>query len=163
MASPRGAEDDAPQDQRPSPLNYGPLAGIVGFHLARATVTTYAAYEQSVGKPFALKKAEFSLLMLVMANAATPAKRLAHALAVTAPQLTLMLDKLEERALLKRARNPLDGRSQHVVLTAKGAKLARDSAAAALVMERQLQQRLSAAEHAMLIELLDKLARRHAP
>ena len=153
-------KDDA-RGARASALNYGALAGIVGFHLARATVTTYEAFEQSVGKPFDLKKAEFSLLMLVLANTDVPPKRLARALAVTAPQLTLLLDRMQARGLLKRERNPLDGRSQHVVLTAKGAKLARDAGAAAAVMERQLQQRLSPAEHAMLIELLDKLALRH--
>lgn len=147
-------------EARPAPLSFGPLAGIVGFHIARASVSTYDAFERHIGKPFDLKKVEFSLLMIVMANGALAPKRLARALAVTAPNLTLLLDRLQQRGLIKRERNPADGRSQHVVLTAKGLKLARDAAAAAEPMERELLSSLSRAEHAMLIELLDKLTGR---
>ncbi len=161
--NPTTGADAAEVDARPTPLSLGPLANIAGFHLARAAVTTYDAFERFIGKPFDLKKVEFSLLMLVQANSAIAPKRLARALAVTAPNLTLLLDRLQQRGLIKRERNPLDGRSQHVVLTERGRKLARDAAAAADPMERELQERLSRAEHAMLIELLDKLAARNPP
>ncbi len=144
-------------------LSFGPLAGIVGFHIARAAVTTYEAYEHCIGTPFELKKVEFSLLMLVWANGALPPKRLARALAVTSPNLTLLLDRLQHRGLLRREQHPEDGRSQNVVLTDKGKRLALDAAAAAEAMERQLQQCLTHAEHAMLIELLGKLAARQLP
>ena len=159
-----------PEDQagpasasRHPPLSFGALANIVGFHIARATVTTYDAFDRFIGKPFDLKKTEFSLLMLVHANPAIPPKRLARALAVSAPKLTLLLDELQQRRLIQRERNPDDGRSQHVVLTEPGRKLARNAAASAALMETELQSPLSAAEHAMLIELLGKLARRPAP
>ena len=56
---------------------------------------TYGAFERFIGKPFDLKKVEFSLLILVQANSAIPPKRLARALAVTAPNLTLLLDRPE--------------------------------------------------------------------
>ena len=147
----------SPSAPRAAALSFGALNGIVGFHIARAAVTTLGAFERFIGKPFALRKSEFSLLMLVSANAAIAPKRLARALAVTAPKLTLLLDRLQARSLLKRERNPEDGRSQHIVLTAKGAKLAHDAAAAGQAMEHELQAGLSAAEHAMLIELLKKL------
>ena len=52
-----------------------------------------------------------------------------------------------------------DGRSQLIVLTDTGAELSRRSAVAATQSERELFQRLSAAEHAMLIELLHKVYR----
>jgi len=144
-------------------LSFGPLAGIVGFHIARAAVTTYDAFERFIGKPFELKKVEFSLLMIVTANGAIAPKRLARALAVTAPNLTMLLDRLQERGLISRERNPADGRSQHVVLTTRGGQLAQKAAAAAEPMERELLAGLSRAEHAMLIELLDKLAGRPLP
>jgi DNA-binding MarR family transcriptional regulator len=155
-ASLEAAEPDA----RAAPLSLGPLAGIAGFHLARATLTTQRAFERHVGTPFELNKVEFSLLMLVMANPAVTPKRLARALAVAPPKLTLLLDALQSRRLIQRERNAADGRSQHVMLTAAGRKLARDAAAAAEPMERELLGTLSRAEHAMLIELLTKLAGR---
>ena len=73
------------------------------------------------------------------------------------------VDRLQERGVLRRERNPADGRSQHIVLTDKGQRLARDTAAAAAPMERELQQRLTRAEHAMLIELLCRLSGRRPP
>ena len=108
--APLNVEAEEP-DLRPVPLSFGPLSGIVGFHIARAAVTTYEAYERFIGKPFDLRKVEFSLLMLVLTNGAIPPKRLARALAVTSPNLTLLLDRLQDRGLIKRERNPADGRS----------------------------------------------------
>jgi DNA-binding MarR family transcriptional regulator len=87
-------------------------------------------------------------------------QRYMRALAVTAPKLTLLLDGLQARHLIQRERNAADGRSQHLLLTERGRKLARDAAAAAEPMERELLGPLSRAEHAMLIELLGKLAGR---
>lgn len=146
-------------DARAAPLSLGALEGIAGFHLARAAVTTSEHFERHIGARFKLNKVEFSLLMVVMANPGIVPKRLARALAIVAPKLTLLLDRFEQRGLLERERNAADGRSQHLALTAPGRKLARESATAAEAMERELQGRLTRAEHAMLIELLDKLAR----
>jgi DNA-binding MarR family transcriptional regulator len=149
-AAPRARADDA--------LSLGPLADIVGYHIAQAAVTTYGTFEQYIGAPFGLRKVEFSLLMLLQANAALSPKQLARTLTLSAPALTMLLDRLQERALIRRERNPADGRSQLIVLSDKGLRVARDSAAAALPMERELQRYLTRAEHAMLIELLGKLA-----
>lgn len=153
----RPAADDA---VRPSPLSLGPLAGIVGFHLARATVTTYETFDQHVGRRFDLNKVEFSLLAIVHSNPGIVPKRLARALAVTAPKLTLLVDRMQQRGLVQRERNAADGRSQQLRLTDKGQRITRDAIAAAEPMERELLQHLSRAEHAMLIELLGKLAPR---
>ena len=139
-------------------IRLGPLEGILGFHLARAAVTTYATFERSIGEPFGLRKVEFSLLMLLLANAPVTPKQLLHALALTAPKLSLLVDGLVERGLVRRERNPADGRSQHLVLTERGRTRAREAADAAVPMEQALLSRLTRAEHAMLIELLDKVA-----
>jgi DNA-binding MarR family transcriptional regulator len=147
-------------DARAAPLSFGALAGIAGFHLARAAVTTQDSFQRHIAAAFDLSKVEFSLLMLVMANPGVTPKRLARALSVTAPKLTLLLDGLQARALIRRERNAADGRSQHVMLTDRGRKLARETAEAAEPMERELLAQLSRAEHAMLIELLGKLAGR---
>jgi DNA-binding MarR family transcriptional regulator len=140
-------------------LDLGTLQGIVGFHLARAAVNTHGMFERHVGVPFELTKVDFSLLMLLRANPTVSPKQLARALAITAPKLTLLLDRLQQRGMLQRRPNPTDGRSQLVVLTPSGRQLADRAGAAAQPMEDEVRARLSPAEHAMLIELLDKLAR----
>jgi DNA-binding MarR family transcriptional regulator len=156
---------DPPEDaddprSGPSPLQLGPLREIVGFHLARAAVNTVDAFERHIGTPFDLRKVEFSLLMLLLSNNPVSPKQLLRALSLTAPKLTILVDGLQARGLLRRERNPADGRSRHLVLTERGQRLAQAAAGAAGPMERELLTRLTQAEHAMLIELLGKLAER---
>ncbi|WP_418318138.1 MarR family winged helix-turn-helix transcriptional regulator [Piscinibacter sakaiensis] len=139
-------------------LGLGPLGDLLGFHLARATLTTTALFERHIGKPFGLSKVEFSMLMLLLANGPLNPKRLAHALALTPPKMTMLLDRMQARELLRRERSEIDRRSQNVVLTAEGERIARGSAAAAPASEAALNGRLSRAERAMLLELLDKVA-----
>ena len=144
----------------PGKLSLGVLEDVLGYHLAQAGVTTYGTFEQYIGEPYSLRKVEYSLLMLVLANGPLSPKRLGQALALSAPNLTLLLDRLQERGLIRRERSPLDGRSQNIVLTATGRQLADDTAAAAAPMEAELSDRLSRAERLMLIELLRKVAGR---
>ena len=107
-------------------LDLGALRSIAGFHMARASVPALDAFERHVGAPHALHKVEFSLLMLLQANPAVSPKALARALAIAAPKLTALLDRLQQRGLLQRRPNPNDGRSQLVDLTAQGQRLAGD-------------------------------------
>lgn len=136
----------------------GVLRGVLGFHITLANIATVALFERHVGQPFALRKAEFSLLMLLLANGPTPAKQLARTLRLSAPSLTMLIDRMQQKKWLRRERNPVDGRSQLVVLTAEGTALSRRAQTAAKTMEDGLLRRLSRAEHAMLIELLVKVA-----
>ncbi|HNT37681.1 MAG TPA: MarR family transcriptional regulator [Rubrivivax sp.] len=146
--------------ERPAELALGPLARLLGYHIAQAAVVVYGSFDQHVRKPFELRKVEFSLLMLLLANGPLTPGQLARTLTLGAPTLSMLLDRLQARALLRRERNPRDGRSQHIVLTPKGRRLAQSSAAAAEPMERELQAQLTPAEHAMLIELLARVAGR---
>jgi len=139
-------------------LDYGVLRDVLGFHVTLANIATVALFERHVGVPFGLRKAEFSLLMLLLANGATPAKLLARTLQVSAPNLTMLIDRMQAKAWLRRERNPADRRSQLVVLSTEGQALARRAQTAAKTMEHSLQRRLSRAERAMLIELLTKVA-----
>ena len=139
-------------------LDFGPLRDVLGFHITLANIATVAVFERHVGQPFGLRKAEFSLLMLLLANSATPAKHLARTLRLSAPNLTMLIDRMQAKRWLRRERNPADRRSQLIVLSSEGLALARRAQAAAKTMEQSLLRRLSRAERAMLIELLSKLA-----
>ena len=139
-------------------LDFGPLRDVLGFHITLANIATVAVFERHVGQPFGLRKAEFSLLMLLLANGATPAKRLARTLRLSAPNLTMLIDRMQAKHWLRRERNPADRRSQLIVLSTEGVSVARRAQAVARTMERGLLRRLSEAERAMLIELLGKLA-----
>ena len=159
-AIPSMAEDAPTAD---AALDLGTLREVLGFHVTLANITTVALFERHVGQPFALRKAEFSLLMLLLANGATAAKRLAHTLRLSAPNLTMLIDRMQGKQWLRRERNPADRRSQLIVLTSDGQALARRAQAASKTMEASLQRRLSRAERAMLIELLAKLSGLRGP
>ena len=152
-----------PGKDESQPLASGALAGLLGYHLAQAGVATNAAFVRHVEAPLGLRKVEYSMLILLQTNGPLSPKRLANALALTAPNLTLLLDRLQQRGAIRRERNPDDGRSQHIVLTAAGTRLARTCAAVAEPMERDVRDRLTHAEHAMLIELLCKVGARRTP
>jgi DNA-binding MarR family transcriptional regulator len=143
-------------------LAQGVLDNVVGHHLACARVTTHVTFIRHIGQPLDLRPVEYSLLMLLTANAQLTPKQLAQSLALSAPNLTILLDRMQVRGLLQRVRSEVDRRSQHVLLTDAGRTLAHDIAAKTPAMEAELDGCLSRAERAMLIELLDKVAR-HLP
>ncbi len=157
-----GAEPRAARERDPD-LSFGALQEVLGFHVTLASIVTVGLFERHVGEPLGLRKAEYSLLMLLLANGPTPAKRLAQTLRLSAPQLTMMIDRLQDAHWLRRERNPADRRSQFVVLTREGDALARRAAAVSKPMERELLQCLSPAERAILIELLMKVAAYRQP
>ena len=142
-------------------LDLGPLADVLGYHLAQAAVVTVDLFIRHVGAPFNLRKVEYSLLMLLLANGPLSPKRLAQTLRLSNPNLTLLLDRLQERGLLRHERNERDRRSQNIVLMPEGLALSQQAAQVSPSMERELLDRLSPAERAMLIELLMKAAGTH--
>lgn len=134
------------------------LDTVVGFHIARAGVVADEAFEVHIGKPHDLRKVDFSLLMLVAARESLAPKELVPLLSLSAPKLSMVLDRMQARGLIERAPNPKDRRSVQVTLTLQGANLARSLDPVARRMEQGLKKRLSAADHAELIRLLRKLA-----
>lgn len=140
-------------------LDEAGLHGILGYQLAQATITTTRVFTELVGEPFELRPVEFTILTLVHENPGVSARQLADALAVTPPNITMWIDKLERRALIERERSTTDRRAQHIRATPDGAKLARQAVERVIEGELAALTSLSPAERAMLIELLHKVAR----
>lgn len=145
---------------RPSqpPVSLGVLGEVLGYHVAQARVVTMDTFDRHIGQRFGLRKVEYSLLLLLLANGPLSPKRLGQTLALSAPNLTLLLDRLQDRGLIRRERSEADRRSHNIVLTDAGRQMAADSASAAGPMEAELDARLTRAERLMLIELLTKVA-----
>jgi DNA-binding MarR family transcriptional regulator len=140
-------------------LEEGGLHDVLGYQLAQASLLTDQRFVSAVGKPTGLGRVEFTLLHLIKQNAAVTPSRLARALAVSMPAITVWMGKLEQRGLITRQRSHTDRRSQHFEVTAEGEALVTQAMAAVLAEEAQLLAHLSAAERAMLLELLRKVAR----
>jgi len=141
-----------------SPVDEGGLPGLLGWRLAQARVAAAEVFDAQVAVPLKLKPAELSMLELLRANPGIAPARLARALAVSRPQATQLLDRLEQRGLARRRPSGTDGRGFEVHATAEGQRCARDAVARLQAAEQAVLAPLSGAERAMLLELLAKLA-----
>lgn len=148
----------SPAPKPPAQLTENDLHGVVGYRLAQAAVVTTRVFAAVVGSVSELRPVEFTMLALVQANPNVTARQLARELAVTPPNITVWLDRLEARGLVTRSRGEADARLQHIHATPAGAALARQATRRLLDGERDALTALSTAERAMLVELLDKVA-----
>ena len=139
-------------------LDASRMAHLVGYAASRAAITLRKVFAQHM-EPLDLKIVEFSILMLVAQNAQVNQKQLGAALDISPPNMAVTLDRMVERGWVERVRGTADRRAQHIHLTAAaGAKLAERAEKIAATMEAPVLATLSAAEQALLIELLHKVS-----
>lgn len=143
---------------RDAELDPGFAGELLGYLLALAEVGTRRAFQRAVGEPFELRPVEFTLLALLQANGRASAKQIGSALRLPAPHVTTLVDRLAERGLVDRGRDPHDGRAVRIVLTEAGAELSRRLRGVAATMEDELLAALAPDEQATLRRLLRKLA-----
>jgi DNA-binding MarR family transcriptional regulator len=139
-------------------LDQSDLLRLLGYNIAQAAIPAYRLFETLIGLPLGLRQVEFSILTLVETNDKVTHKRLSTALGVAAPNLTIVLDRLEQRQLVKRTRSPHDARMQYILLTPKGRALHAKARQVADTMETDLLSHFTAGERTMLFELLQKVA-----
>jgi len=131
---------------------------VLGYQLAQAGIVATQVFEERVGRAGGLHRVEFTILALVQGNPDVTARQLARVLAVTPANVAIWLDRLESRALVVRRRSESDARVQHIRISKAGSALVDRSVAQVLEGEQAALAVLSAAERALLIELLHKVA-----
>lgn len=144
------------QETAEQELDQSLLFSLVGYNCKRAYLHIKPMFDQRMAK-YDLRPAEFTVLSLINANPNVNQKRLSEAINVSPPNLATLLDKLEQRNLLQRQRNPLDKRSQTLVLTAEGERLCAKAEKTAIELETAASAALSDDERALLISLLQKI------
>lgn len=135
------------------------LNEVLGYHLAQAAVATSGVFRTTVGGPHELRPVEYTLLRLVHDNPGVSPARLAKALAVTKPNITLWVDRLVGRQLVQRNASASDKRVQELHATPAGAHLVEQATALLKAGEAAALAALSPGERAILMELLQKVAR----
>jgi DNA-binding MarR family transcriptional regulator len=140
-------------------LDDAALAHLVGYAASRAALELRKVFARHM-EPFDLRIAEFTILMLVATNGDVNQKQLGDALDISPPNMAVTLDRMVDRGWVERVRSTHDRRAQHVVLTARGRALTERTRRVSMTMEEPALAMLSAAERALLIELLRKIARR---
>lgn len=138
------------------------IADIVGYQITRANLAGLANFERAVTGPFKLRPVEFTILQLLQEGQCTTLSQLSKELHMTPPSVSVWLDKLTDRRLIRRSKGDTDGRTQHLQLTDTGAQLTTRAHEALVKSEQQFMAALSPGERVLLLEILHKLCTKAA-
>jgi DNA-binding MarR family transcriptional regulator len=139
-------------------LDRGLLPTLLGYMLRRAQSAVFGDFAATFARAGeALTPGEFGLLVLVERNAGLSQMALARALGIDRSTLVPILDRLQARGLLVRHRSPSDGRTHALALTSTGERALARFTKLVRTHEKRIASGLSAAEIAILIELLEKV------
>ena len=157
MAKPSAPTVDDDTEQEPAPgLDLGSLPRHLGYALRRAQI---AVFDNFIGvlADLQLRPAQYSVLLVVEENPGRKQTEIAAALGIQRPNFVAMLDGLQKRGLVTRARSPLDRRSHSILLTPAGSALLAQAREAVRRHERGLCALIGGAEHDHLLDLLWRL------
>jgi DNA-binding MarR family transcriptional regulator len=135
-------------------LKSGPLSGLLGYRLRVAQQAVFRDYARAIPEA---SPGRAGILFLIEANPGVTQSRLAQAVGLDRSTLVGVLHGLEARQLLERRRGQ-DRRTNGLWLTRAGRALVVSLRRRIRVHERRVASRLSAAERAQLLALLEKLA-----
>ncbi len=129
------------------------LKDDVSFLLARANALSLSAGHAALA-PFNLRVRSYSILALVVDDIRPSQRDIAEHLRLDPSQVVSLIDDLQARGLVKRDPDPLDRRTNVVVMTDEGRELFRSAHDAVRAAERDLHAHLSPDQRERLSELL---------
>jgi DNA-binding MarR family transcriptional regulator len=138
---------------RDDPLQPGALPGLLGYRLRLAQQAVFRDFASSVGE---VSPGRVGLLLLVEANPGVTQSRLARAVHLDRSTMVGVIHTLEGRGLIERRRGE-DRRTNGLWLTRAGRSMIARLKERIELHERRVAARLSSAERAQLIALLEKL------
>jgi DNA-binding MarR family transcriptional regulator len=132
------------------------LEGLLGYNARRAALHIIEVFLLRMA-PYGLRPVDFSVLSVIAHNPGITSRQLCTVLDILPPNFVALLVHLEKRALVQRQPHPNDKRAMALQLTAAGKKLMQEAEPTAQSLERDASARLSSAERATLIRLLQKI------
>ena len=126
------------------------LRHLLGYQVAQASIVTLQVFDEVVAKREGLRTVEYTALALIRANGAVSPAQLAKAINLSPSYITVALDKLEARGLVKRETNDKDRRGQRLHATATGEALGKRLTDELLQAEREAVHTLTSVERLML-------------
>lgn len=134
-------------------VNYGPLTGLIGYHLRRAQAVVFDDFMRSMAES-RITPGQFGVLAMIEANPGISQSALARALGIERSTMVAVLDELEARGLAERRTARHDRRSYALGLTAKGGALLSALKPKVRRHDRRIAGDLNRAERQRLITLL---------
>jgi DNA-binding MarR family transcriptional regulator len=137
-------------------LDLGALGDFVGFRVRLAQIRVFRDFERSLAE-LGVTPASFSVLEVLRANPGATQTRLANAVHLDRSSVVPLLDKLEQRGLLRREASTTDRRNNHLYLSAQGVALLAAAMARVREHEQRMTGRLSVPEKKLLVSLLGRI------
>lgn len=134
---------DTNANERGEAIDYGPLAGWVGFNLRMAQAAAFQAFSR-LAKEIGTRPGRFATLMLIGRNPGISQTALSRANGRDKSSLTPVLNDLARRGLITRRRTRTDQRAYRLTLTPAGRRLLAELTRCARVHERNLDRIIGA-------------------
>lgn len=140
----------------PSPLPHPGIDGLVGFHIRLASAVVYQQFTQICGD-LGLTQKQVAILWLIEEQPGIAQADIGRRLKMDRASVMAVINRLQDRKLLKRAVSEQDRRRQTLTLTQAGCDALIQARACIAAHENWLKARFSPAESAMLVELLQRI------
>lgn len=154
----RAAAVEAEPEAEASGFRMGLMADRLGLLLRFAQNQVFRDLSQAFA-PFDITPLLFSILVLIEANPRCRQADLGAALTVKQPNLVQRIDVLVARGLVSRTQDPTDRRANTLALTAGGRRLLAQLKAIDDQVCQGFVDRVGGRDHAVLIDLLKRLAK----
>ncbi|MEZ5723725.1 MAG: MarR family transcriptional regulator [Paracoccaceae bacterium] len=146
----QGAEDPAAN------ITDSMASELVGYNLKRSYLVVRNA-AQEVLEPMGLKVVSMTALSLIVDNPGIAPSQIADTLQMERPNIVVIIDELETRQLISRARSKLDRRRFALTATVRGRRLRDQASASVAKAEYAALGALSDTEIAQLLDLLRRI------
>ena len=150
--------DPTPPAPRVTKVNDETLRRFVGYRLKR-TFNVLRSDLIAVLEPLGLRILTYSALVLIVDNPGLRPSQLADALAIERPNLVVVLDELEQRALIVRRSDQKDRRAHVLTATEAGQRLCARAVAADEAHEAKLLAEVPAVDREVLLSVLGRIER----
>ena len=135
----------------------GLLDTLLGYHVARVDYELRKLFEMHVGAKLGLRTSEYSVLMIIAANSNITARRVGNMLAIAAPNLSTLIERLRTRGLINRLQSESDKRAVNLSLTQQGTHVVQEAEQLSAKLKISEAPKLSATEQKTLLGLLQKI------
>jgi DNA-binding MarR family transcriptional regulator len=148
------ADEAAPAPDNPVTLDF--LDTIVGYTLRRAQTAVYTDYAQTVDA-LGVRPAQFAAMVIITANPGLTQSALSAVMGIDRSAAVSLIDFLEGEGWAERVPSPTDRRSYSIMITEAGRAVLERLKDLVAQSDRRVTAGLSAAERAVLMDLLRRM------
>ena len=145
-----------PRRRSPRLIDLGVLDERLGYFVRRLQVWVFQDFIRRLSS-IDISPAQFSVLVVISANAGLSQSELAATLGIERARLVRLLHHLEQRGLMQRLPSSADGRRHALRLTGEGQKVLTRAKALAAHHESALKEKLGAERYRFLLDSLREL------